>query len=198
MKTPLYSLPTPFFLKFCPNPIQSPPRPHSFCYLISLAKCVIAPYLICYLTWWYYGSTFVESWYLGTRSTLLCQGNSDLISHTQTHIVHRGLNRLTQTDTYKFILTPPITCSPSSFVYYNDKVFAFQTLLNFRSYIYADYIQDIKFYPLLLEQIPILPTLFIEKSELPLFLGEFKKLPPPLHFEREGRRQEEGFQKPVN
>lgn len=83
-------------------------------------------------------------------------------------------------------------------MYYIEKVFAFQTLLNFRSYIYADYIQDIKFYPLLLEQLPILPTLFIEKSELPPFLGEFKKLPPPFYFEREGRRQEEGFQKPVN
>ena len=77
------------------------------CCLVSLAEWVIAPHLMFYFTWWYYGSTHVKAWYLSVRRTLVCVlchrassllrpdtcvfcWCSDLISlshtHTHTHI----------------------------------------------------------------------------------------------------------------
>ena len=64
-------LSTPVFSNFVQLPSQSPP-PLLFFYLVSLVEWVIAPYLMCYSTHWYYGSTHVEPWYHSTRRTLLC------------------------------------------------------------------------------------------------------------------------------
>ena len=70
MKTPYIVYP-PFFQILS----NSPPNLHlhcSFFYLVSLVEWMIAPYLMCYSTHWYYGSTHVEPWYHSTRRTLLC------------------------------------------------------------------------------------------------------------------------------
>ena len=62
--------PTPFSKIF---PISFNFHPHySFCCLVSLTEWVIAQHLMCYFTYWYYGSTHMEPWYLSTRKTLLC------------------------------------------------------------------------------------------------------------------------------
>ena len=62
----------------------------------------------CYFTWWYYGSTHVEPWYLSTRRTLLCV----YIRHT-THTRDMKL-----THPYKNMLKPTIMCSQHLFAFH--------------------------------------------------------------------------------
>ena len=81
-RPPYIPTPLPLF-----NPVTTNPHPHcSFCCLVSLTEWVIMPHLICYFTYWYYGSILVKPCYLSTRRTLTCvlcnKASSLLWSHT--------------------------------------------------------------------------------------------------------------------
>ena len=58
----------PFF-NFSPTSRPSPPL---FLFPCFLTDRMIAPHLMCYFTWKYFGSKHVEPWYLSTRRLLFC------------------------------------------------------------------------------------------------------------------------------
>ena len=127
-------LPT-FFFKFCLSPsfplpcYLQPPTPTA----LSSTEWVIVPYLMCYFTWWYSGSTHVEPWYLvpegswcvfyattyqvywGLSHNVVFCWYFNLISHTHKHThterytAHSGASR--HTHPCKYIFTPPVMCS---------------------------------------------------------------------------------------
>ena len=91
--TPLfYEDPSYIFSNFVqpPSPVATNPHPHcSFCCLVSMTEWVIMPHLMCYFTYWFYGSINVEPWYLRTIRTLMC-----VLWNTKWHQVYCGLTHV--------------------------------------------------------------------------------------------------------